>query len=124
MIAVTASCGIATETSLTAAVSPKNAVRFFVMMQGFSMPAESRGSATAARGAVVRGITRGSRAASVDCSTELGPGNEASCQADHEDDGDQDERACPCLGMPFVVGADGIGEDLERQRSDWLPQRG
>ena len=54
MIAVTASWGIATETSFTAGVSPKNAVRFLVTMQGcFSVPADSRASATGARGAVI-----------------------------------------------------------------------
>jgi hypothetical protein len=54
MIAVTASWGIATETSFTAGVSPKNAVRFFVTMQGcFSVPGDSRVSATGARGAVI-----------------------------------------------------------------------
>ena len=40
---------------------------------------------------------------------------DAGDEADHEDEDDEDERARPGLGVPVLVGTDGVREDLERE---------
>src|SRR5438105_3496115 len=45
-------------------------------------------------------------------------------ETDDEYKSDEDQRSGPRLGVPVVVWADGIVEDLERQRRDGLPDGG
>src|SRR3977135_520114 len=105
VIAVPACCGTTIDISLIAGVSPKNAQSLLVTMHGLSGTAVTRDSAAAARGATTRGITRGSGETSIDWSTELRPGDDTCREADDEHYRDENQRACPSLCMPFVVGA-------------------
>src|SRR4051812_22500590 len=123
MIAVTACCGIASDTSLTAGAAPKYAHRCSVMTLGLSGALVLCASATTTRGDTTFGIMRGLRAASIDWSTESRSRDEACSETDHQHYSDQHEGARPCLCMPFVVGADSVRENLERQSSDRLPHR-
>src|ERR687896_88296 len=47
---------------------------------------------------------------------------EAGGETDEEDEQDEDERSCPGEGMPLIIGADGIVEDLKRKRGNRLVQ--
>src|SRR3954468_12492998 len=123
MMAVTACCGIDSETFLTAATSPKNALSASVTMHGAASFAGAVGSS--ARSCTVGVTTRAglARNASVDWSAKTRPGYEPSDETDDEHDEDQHQRAGPGLAMPLVIGTDGVAEDLQGQSGDRLANR-
>src|SRR6476646_10325071 len=91
-------------------------------MHGVSCRAS--GSTSTARTCTV-GVGTGAgwaRNTSVDGATEPGARHEPRGDADDEDDRNQYERTSPRLLVPFVVRADRVVEDLERQRGDRLTQ--
>src|SRR6185437_13434457 len=92
----------------------------------FSEATRMRGRATSAAGValtsetssvatMVRSVATPCREASARC--------DARDETNDEDERDEDERSCPSEGMPCVIGADRVREDLQRKRGDWLPQR-
>src|SRR5439155_13564053 len=62
------------------------------------------------------------RTVSVSCAVSLSRRN-AGREADDEDDREEDEGARPGLGVPFIIGADCIREDLKRERRNRLAER-
>src|SRR5690242_1291705 len=62
-------------------------------------------------------------ATSVDWSTEPGPRYQAGKNADDQHHRDQNQCTSPRQSVPLVVRAYGVGEDLQRQRGDWLGGR-
>src|SRR5450432_1962463 len=53
---------------------------------------------------------------------EAGARCETRDEANDEDERDEDERSGPSEGMPCVIGADRVREDLQWQRGDRLPE--
>src|SRR5688500_3305401 len=92
MIAVTSPARKASDTSRTAREAPKYALTPYAASRG-SPGAPGAGSVTAAGRAGAGGVSRE--------------------EADDEDDREEDEGAGPGLGVPLVVRADGICEDLQ-----------
>src|SRR5687768_4296839 len=114
MIAVMLRSSNAIDTSLMACTSAKNASRWFTSTRVRSSRATS-GAAAAGFGAVIR-------TSSVTHPAEPRAGREAGSETDEEDEEDEDERSRPGEGMPLIIGADGIVEDLKRKRGNWLVQ--
>src|SRR5215208_1855505 len=116
MTAVTSWSATARETSRTACADPKYALSA-ATARGRA-PCEGSGTGGKARwsgfGIVMPVPT------SVGGRAEARPGGETGEEADDEDEGEEDEGAGPGLPVRDVVRADGIGEDLERQRRDGL----
>ena len=61
---------------------------------------------------------RGPGAISVVAGFESATDDDAGGEADPEDERDKDEGSGPGLGVPVVIGADGIGEDLQWKSGD------
>src|SRR3954469_2392938 len=78
------------------------------------------GAPTCTTGVTSRGVRW--RKTSVDRATEPGARREPRGDTDDEDDRYEHKGAGPGLLMPGVVGTDGVGENLERQRGDRLTQ--
>src|SRR5687768_6478591 len=100
MIAVTSRSSSVTDTSRIPADAPKNADRL-----------------SASRRARPRA---GLRCSVARAGADSGPGCEAGCDTDDEDEGKEDEGARPREPAPVVVRADGIGKDLQGHRGDRL----
>src|SRR5919202_6808053 len=116
MTAVTARDGKARSTPRTAWTLPNHAS---------SDSAASRTSCPAPSAAALRGVsvTRGESAGPT-CSVAVAmvprARDEPGRDADDENEPDENEGAGPGEGVPLVIGADGVGEDLQRQRGDRL----
>ena len=122
MTAVAACFGIDSETSRIAATEPKNADRFVATTAASTVPAGARSSRLAGAVAGTRILSVGDALTSINCSTEPGSGDDAGGHTDDQHDRDEYERSSPCLCMPLVVWAYGVGKDLERKRGGWLPE--
>src|SRR6476661_9419468 len=114
MIAVTSFDGKSRVTSRTACVAPKYAWRARVCIAGAVGRSKARGDSPA--------VETLREAISVIRPPVLRAHHEARDHADHEYEGDENQRARPRLRMPFVVWADGVREHLEGQRGDGLGQ--
>src|SRR5215208_5561052 len=134
MTAVTSWSATARETSRTACADPKYALSASTASRGRDGAVTRTSSVVAtARGrAPCEGSGTGGKArrsgfgivmpvpTSVGGRAEARPGGETGEEADDENEGEEDEGAGPGLPVRDVVRADGIGEDLERQRRDGL----
>src|SRR5579883_2977968 len=146
MIAVTKRSGRASVASLTACRAPKYASRDSAASRGAgaasgvarATPAAGAGGVTArdtASAPVTAPGPRRSRSGRPDGSSppvsrlvaarsgKPMSGRKARDQADEKDEANEDEGAGPGLGVPVVVRADRIGENLQRECGDRLVQR-
>src|SRR6266436_2092586 len=112
------------DTSLTAALSPKNAERLFATMHGFVASGEAIVSGARSCTTAVTGRGGFSRNTSIDWSTEPGPRYEASRNAYDQYHRDQYQSPGPCQAVPLVVGAQGVSKNLQRDCGYRLMQRG
>src|SRR5688572_26631479 len=109
MIAVTWLEGTSIETSRTACVSPNQALSETVRI-AHTAPSEAPTISPPSRS-----VTRSVMPAAVPCARD-----HAGDEADHQHQRDEHQCAGPRLGVPVVVGADRVGEDLQRERGDRL----
>src|SRR5687768_14751244 len=104
MIAVTLRSSNASDTFLIACTAPKNASR----LRTSTRVCDWRASA----GAAGAGVGAAMRTSSVAHPAEPRAGREAGSETDDEDEKDEDEGSRPGEGVPLVIGADGIVENL------------
>src|SRR5215213_7874861 len=113
MIAVTSLARKSSDTSRTALVAPKNAESARVRIA-------SAGSLAGARTGAVAGVDARADAASVMATADSSTRHDTREDADHQHETDEHQRARPGLRVPLVVGADRVGEHLQRERGDRL----
>src|SRR5688500_5257325 len=104
MMAVTRRSSKLSDTFLIACTSPKKASRLCTSTR-------VRDGSGADSAAATRGDAIGT--SSVTHSAKSRAGREACGKTDDEDERDEDERSRPGEGVPFVIGADSIVEDLK-----------
>ncbi len=115
IIAVTRRSGTVSDTPRTACTFPNHALRFETVIRsraGASIPVDFRSGRTNP----VR------RPGLVAADGAMSAGGETGSKADGEDESDEDEGSGPGEGVPFIIRADPVSVDLERQRRDRLPQ--
>src|SRR5918911_5631149 len=104
MIAVTRRSRRLSDTLRTARTVPYQALSSSTAMRGRA-GASAMGRATILTSAVARPSVAAAGA-------EAGARRNAGEDTDDEDKGDENERSRPGEGVPLVIGADGVGEDL------------